>query len=76
MKNRNTLAVFVGASLVLFFTSKVLAQTSAIEGWDKAKFGMTPEEVRKIYSAEEKYFEEKQKNRCGVCRVLVCYGRK
>jgi len=61
MKNRNILAIFVGVSLVLFFAFKVLAQTSAIEGWDKAKFGMTPEEVREAYSAEEKYFEEKYK---------------
>ena len=44
--------------LVLFLTSYLSAQ-SLIEGWDKAKFGMTPGELKSAYKGEEKYFKEK-----------------
>jgi len=40
MRNRKILIIFMSMNLVLFLTSKVLAQ-APIEGWDKAKFGMT-----------------------------------
>ena len=46
MRNRKILIIFMSMNLVLFLTSKVLAQ-APIEGWDKAKFGMTPEGLKK-----------------------------
>ena len=51
MRNQNLLAAFVVTTLILFFASQVLAQ-APIEGWDKAKFGMTVEEVEAAYSGE------------------------
>jgi len=51
MRNRNLLVIFIVIALTLFFASQVLAQ-APIEGWDKAKFGMSPEEVRTAYSEE------------------------
>jgi len=58
MKNRKTLIIFIGMSLTLFFTSQVLAQ-APIEGWGKAKFGMSPEEVKEAYKKEKEYYEDK-----------------
>ncbi len=52
MRNRNLSIVFVVMALTLSFASQVLAQ-APIEGWDKAKFGMSPEEVRSAYQEEE-----------------------
>lgn len=37
----------------------MLAQ-APIEGWDKAKFGMSPEELKEVYAQEDKYFTEKE----------------
>lgn len=45
-------------SLILLFVSQTIAQVP-IEGWDKAKFGMSPEELRDAYKEEEEYFEQK-----------------
>lgn len=47
--------------LTLSFTSQALAQALAqapIEGWDKAKFGMSPEELRSAYREEEIHIPE------------------
>lgn len=55
MRNKNILVAFV--SLTLFFASQTLAQMP-ITGWDKAKFGMSPGELREAYEEEEKYYED------------------
>jgi len=51
MKVRRLPAIIVEIGLALFLASQVLAQ-APIEGWDKAKFGMTPEELRAAYTQE------------------------
>jgi len=48
----------VGIIITLFFTSQVLAQ-APIEGWDEAKFGMSPEELKEAYKEEKEYDEDK-----------------
>ena len=58
MRNRNLLMTFVVIVLTLSFASQVLAQAS-IEGWDKAKLGMSPVELREAYEEEERYYEDK-----------------
>lgn len=45
--------------LALFLASQVLAQ-SPIEGWDKAKFGMSPEDLRNAYAEEERFYLEEE----------------
>ncbi len=55
MRNRNLLTIFVGMAFTLFITSQALAQ-APIEGWDKAKFGMSPKELKEAYKEEEQYF--------------------
>ncbi|TET62228.1 hypothetical protein E3J48_04525 [Candidatus Aerophobetes bacterium] len=55
MKVRKVLVVLIGVILALFLASQVLAEVP-IEGWDKAKFGMSPEEVRSAYAEEEEFF--------------------
>lgn len=54
MRKRNLLMTLVVMALTLSFASQVLAQVP-IEGWDKAKFGMSSEEIKSAY-AEEAYF--------------------
>lgn len=54
MTNRGSLTILTGIGLVLFVTSQVLAQ-GLIEGWHKAKFGMTLEELGTAYRQEEIY---------------------
>lgn len=54
MRKRNSLVVFTIMTLTLFSVSQALGQ-APIEGWDKAKFGMSPEEVRSAYQEEEIY---------------------
>ncbi len=43
--------------LVLIFSFQVLAEEIEIQGWDKAKFGMSPKELRNAYVEEEEYFK-------------------
>jgi len=57
MKNRNVLAIFIGVGLILTLAFQVTAK-QPIEGWDKAKFGMTPQELRNVYKGEERHFED------------------
>ena len=57
MRKRNLLMTFIAIALTLSFASQVLAQ-APIEGWDKAKFGMSPGELREAYKEEEKYYED------------------
>jgi len=48
----------VGVSLVLLFlASQVFPQPAPIEGWDKAKLGMSIEELKESYREEAKFFE-------------------
>jgi len=56
MRKRNLLVIFVVTALTLSITSQVLAQVP-IEGWDKAKLGMSSGDVRRAYSEEEQYWE-------------------
>ena len=57
MRNRNFLGVSLGTALALFCSSQVLAQ-ALIEGWDKAKFGMSPEDLKSTYREEERYYRD------------------
>jgi len=58
MKIQNMLTMSsIITSLVLIFSFQVLAGEVEIQGWDKAKFGMSPEEVRSAYAEEEEYFK-------------------
>ncbi|GAH85684.1 unnamed protein product, partial [marine sediment metagenome] len=59
MRNRNLLTTFMGVALALSLASQALAQ-APIDGWDKAKFGMSPGEVETAYDEEmsEKYSED------------------
>jgi len=59
MRKRNLLMTFVVMALTLSFASQVLAQ-APIEGWDKARFGMSPGEVETAYGEEmsERYSED------------------
>jgi len=58
MRYRKVLIVFVGVSLVLLFlASQVFPQPAPIEGWDKAKLGMSIEELKESYREEAKFFE-------------------
>ncbi|GAI05923.1 unnamed protein product [marine sediment metagenome] len=43
--------------LVLIFSFQVLAGEEEIQGWDKAKFGMSPEELVSAYAEEKEYFK-------------------
>ena len=54
MTNPRSLSIITGIILALFFTSQVLAQ-APIDGWDKAKFGMTPQELKDAYKEEEQH---------------------
>ena len=70
MRNRNLLTTFMGVALALFLASQVLAQTP-IDGWDKAKFGMSPEEVERAYSiVGEEYREGKSYYFSSIPRFL------
>ena len=83
MRNRNFLVIFVGMALTLFFASHGVAQ-APILGWDKARFGMTPEELKDTYKKEEEYFEQEphigdfwavtQENRFGIDSLLGWSG--
>lgn len=57
MGNRKLSVIFTVMALTLFSVSQALAQTP-IEGWDKAEFGMSPEEVREAYAEEEQYYKD------------------
>lgn len=56
MRNRGFLVILLGVVLALL-TSQALAQ-APIDGWDKAKFGMSPEELREAYGEEEEYYKD------------------
>ncbi len=45
---------------ILILTSflPVMAQKAEIQGWDKAKFGMSPEELKEAYKEEERFIKE------------------
>jgi len=45
------------AILIMSFSLPVIAQKVQIQGWDKAKFGMSPVELRKAYKEEEKFIK-------------------
>ncbi|GAH87915.1 unnamed protein product, partial [marine sediment metagenome] len=57
MRNRNLLVIFTVMALTLFCIPQALAQ-APIEGWDKAKFGMSPEEVIGAYQEEKTHIPE------------------
>ena len=58
MKIQNMLTMSsIITSLVLIFSFQVLAGEIEIQGWDKARLGMSPEELRKVYVEEEEYFK-------------------
>ena len=58
MKIQNKLAIpSIDAILTLIFSLQALAKKAEITGWDKAKFGMSPEELKKAYREEEEYFK-------------------
>jgi len=57
MRCEKALTGFIGVSMVLFLASQVLAQSSSIEGWDKAKLGMSVEELKESYRKEAEFFE-------------------
>jgi len=44
---------------ILILTSflPVMVQKTEIQGWDKAKFGMSPEELKEAYKEEGEYFK-------------------
>ena len=58
MGNRKLSVIFTVMALTLFSVSQALAQ-APIEGWDKAKLGMSPEEVKEVYAEEEQYYKDK-----------------
>jgi len=43
--------------LVTIFSLQGLAEEVEIQGWDKARLGMSPEELRGVYAEEEEYFK-------------------
>ena len=51
MRKRNLLVIFMVMALVLFSVSQALAQ-APIEGWDKAKFGMSPRDIENAFGEE------------------------
>ena len=59
MRKRNLLVIAIVMALTLSFASQALTQ-APIVGWDKAKFGMSPEEVEAAYGEEmsERYSED------------------
>jgi len=57
MRYGKALIGFIGMSMALFLTSQVFAQPAPIEGWDKAKLGMSVEELKESYREEAKFFE-------------------
>jgi len=81
MRNQNLLVFFTELTLFLFLIPLALAQ-APIEGWDKAKLGMSPEELKDAYKEEEGYFEQRphlgdfwtatKENRFG--RTLLLFG--
>jgi len=60
MKYGRVLIGFIGMSMALFLASQVFAQQAPIEGWDKAKFGMSVEELKESYREEAKFFEMRE----------------
>ena len=56
IQNMSTMSSMI-TSLVLIFSFQVLAGEVEIQGWDKAKFGMSPEQLRNVYAEEEEYFK-------------------
>jgi len=43
--------------LVTIFSLQGLAEEVEIQGWDKARLGMSPEELKGVYAEEEEYFK-------------------
>ncbi len=74
MRKRNLLVIFMVMTLTLFSVSQALAQ-APIEGWDKAKFGMNPEEVRTAYSEELIQEEEAEYYERNAYRLLSLQSR-
>jgi len=60
MRCKKALTGFIGVSMALFLVSQVFAQLASIEGWDKAKFGMSVEELKKSYKKEAELFETRE----------------
>ncbi len=56
IQDMSTMSLII-TSLVLIFSFQVLAEEIEIQGWDKAKFGMSPEELMDAYAEEEEYFK-------------------
>lgn len=44
-------------ALVTIFSLQGLAEEVEIQGWDKARLGMSPEELKRVYVEEEEYFK-------------------
>ena len=57
MRCEKALIGFIGVSMALFLASQVFAQPAPIKGWDKAKLGMSVEELKESYKEEAKFFE-------------------
>lgn len=60
MRCKKALIDFVGVSMALFLTSQVFAQPASIEGWDKAKLGMSVEELKESYKKEAEFFKMRE----------------
>ena len=58
VKNIKILVILGALGLILLLVPQVLAQ-APIKGWDKAEFGMSPEELKKAYKEEDEYFLHK-----------------
>jgi len=63
MRYKKALIGFIGMSMALFFTSQVFAKPASIEGWDKAKLGMSIEGLKESYRQEAKFFEMRKKRK-------------
>jgi len=60
MRCKKALIGFIGVSIALFLASQVFAQPAPIEGWDKAKLGMSVEELKEFYKKEAEFFKMRE----------------
>jgi len=58
MRCKKALTGFTGVSMALLLASQVFAQPASIEGWDKAKLGMSVKELKESYRKEAQKGEE------------------
>jgi len=56
LQNKLGIAVIITV-IVVIFSLQALAKKAEITGWDKAKFGMSPEQLKGVYVEEEEYFK-------------------